>query len=192
MPRTQSTHASSWGLGAERRRGKQGGCVFSDSTRQQDKPNVAQKTPCRKVPGYLSVGPSARSQNMGLGQMSGEQRNGVDLKPGAYRGSHRKACPLATCLQLQNGQRANSKQWFPVNPKTLRATPPSSRPRLQHPHFFGFLLLPNSALLRNGAGPGLVFHLFNAEKYTHVTEELGPRIRRLTGSVARLPPTASW
>lgn len=140
--------------------------MFSDSTRQQDKPNVAQKTPCRKVPGYLSVGPSARSQNMGLGQMSGEQRNGVNLKPGAYRGSHRKACPLATCLQLQNGQRANSKQWFPVNPKTLRATPPSSRPRLQHPHFFGFLLLPNSALLRNGAGPGLIFHLFNAEKYT--------------------------
>lgn len=79
------------------------------------------------------------------------------------------------------------------------STPSLSEPLLhlrgtasKHPHFFGFLLLPKSDLLGNGAGPGLVFRFFNAEKYTHVTEELGPRIRRLTGSEARLPPTASW
>lgn len=63
----------------------------------------------------------------GAGTSTGGPEKWHEPKTGCVSGSHRKACPLGTWLQLQNGQRANSKQWLPVNSKALRATPPSSR-----------------------------------------------------------------
>lgn len=107
-------------------------------------PTRLRRPPAERCQAICQQGHQPDLRTWGWDKYQGKRRNGVDLKPGAYRSSHQKAWPLATGLQLQNGQRANSKQWFPVNPKTLRATPPSSRHRLQAP---SLLWLPFSTKL---------------------------------------------
>lgn len=115
----------------------------------------------------------------GAGTSTGGPEKWHEPKTGCVSGSHRKACPLGTWLQLQNGQSANSKQWLPVNPKALRATPPSSRnppPSSLTSSAFLFYQTPTSLVMVLSLDSHFICSM---QKYTHVTEEWWQRTRCL-------------